>query len=127
LVRDKVSKAPCSSRSPSDGPDLADLCEIAPHRATRLGCKLDKHPPPVMRIGSTNEKTLADHRLQPPQRGRRWNCSGNAETRDRHSQLRDFGLKEVEQHIPSGVGKQLFTKIVTPEPSRPDHRAHRLG
>ncbi|MEO8177032.1 MAG: hypothetical protein ABI626_10290 [Sphingomicrobium sp.] len=72
-------------------------------------------------------KSPGGHRLEPAQRGRRWNRGGDAQARDRHAQLRDFRLEQVEQHVPRGVGEHALIKVARAQPPGADDRSHGVG
>src|SRR4029079_6383810 len=55
------------------------------------------------------------------------NGGGNAQARYGDTQLGDLGLKEVEQHVPRGIGEQLFGEIARAQASCADHRTDGFG
>ena len=104
----------------SDYGDVADFREIAAQGLARGRRELNENTATVMRVRAPNKKALLGHRLQPAQRGRRWYGRGDAQAGNGYPKLRDLGLQEIEQHIPRGVGEQLFGK------KRPRRRRARM-
>ena len=69
------------SSDPSDDGNLPNFAKIAPERLAGFGSELDEDAASVVRISATNEKSFADHRLEPTERGRRRYGGGNTEAR----------------------------------------------
>src|SRR6476661_8727159 len=111
----------------SDYGDVADFREIAAQGLARGRRELNENTATVMRVRAPNKKALLGHRLQPAQRGRRWYGRGDAQAGNGYPKLRDLGLQEIEQHIPRGVGEQLFGEEAAAEASGADDGPHGLG
>ena len=71
--------------------------------------QLDEHAAAVMRVGPAQEDALLGHHLEPAQRCRRRHRRGDAQARDRHAQLGDLGLQQVE--APPGESRLVLPDV----------------
>ena len=110
--------------------DYGQRGDFGKEATQRLAClwrEFDEDSPAVVRIGPANEHALLNHRFEPAKGCCGRDSGGDAKTRNRDPQLRNFGLQQVKQHVLGRVREQFFRKETGAQAARPNDRADRFS
>src|SRR5579859_2045953 len=85
---------------------LQAALKIEGHRAQPLAGQFQECSPGVCRISGSFDEIFALQRIDPAKRGRQWDFSGEACSRDGNAAPLLFSSKELEKNVPGGIGEK---------------------